>query len=114
MKNSSHTGHFLGGGRVEFYHAAVGDRRFDGNGIQHPGKVEVGGILRLSTHLQRAIHAWCIATNRRNGRWHVCSFGGIILSRQFEARPPGSPWPTQTSMRVPSPLSKSPNHFQYP
>ena len=64
MKDRSHAGHFLGRGRVELDHAAVGDRRLDRNGIKHPGKVEVGGVLRPSAHLQRAIHARRAATDR--------------------------------------------------
>src|SRR5207302_9850724 len=46
VENSSHAGHFLGGGGVEFDHAAAGDGRLDGHGIQQSGKVEVGGVLR--------------------------------------------------------------------
>ena len=57
MKDRSHAGHLLGRRRVELDHAAIGDRRPHRNRIQHPGKVEVGGVLRLAAHLQRAIHA---------------------------------------------------------
>ena len=64
MKNRAHAGHLLGRGRVEFDHSAVGDRRLDRHGIQQPGKVEVGGVLRLPAHLQRAIHARRVATDR--------------------------------------------------
>ena len=64
MKNRSHARHFLGRGRVEFDHAAVGDRRLDGNGVQHSGKVEIRGVLRHSSYLQRAIYARRLATNR--------------------------------------------------
>ena len=57
MKDRAHTGHLLGRARIEFDNPAVGDRRLDRNGIQQPGKVEVGGVLRLSAHLHRAIDA---------------------------------------------------------
>ena len=64
MKNRAHAGHLLGRGGVELDDAAIGDRRLDRHGIQHPGKVEVGGVLRLAAHLQRAIHARRVATDR--------------------------------------------------
>jgi len=64
MKDGPHPGHLLGRGRVELDHAAIGDGRPYRNGIEHPGKVEIGGVLRLSAHLQRAIHARGVATDR--------------------------------------------------
>jgi hypothetical protein len=64
MKDGSHAGHLLGRGRVELDHAAIGDCRPDRNRIEHPGKVEIGGVLRLAAHLQRAIHARGVATDR--------------------------------------------------
>ena len=50
--------------RVEFRNSAAGDCRFDRNGIQHPGKVKVGGILRLSADLQWTIYTRRVVTNR--------------------------------------------------
>jgi hypothetical protein len=41
MKERPHPGHVLGGGRVKRDDAAIGDRRFDGHGVQHPRKVKV-------------------------------------------------------------------------
>ena len=70
MKNRTHAGHFLGGGRVEFDHSAVGDCRFDRNGIQHPGKVEIGGVLRHATHLHRPVDARLAFAD--DG--HLCAF----------------------------------------
>ena len=51
MKNRAHAGHLLRGGGVELGDLAIGDRGLDRNGIQHSGKVEVGGVLRRSGHL---------------------------------------------------------------
>ena len=81
----------IGGSRVELDDAAIGDRRLDRHGIQHPGKVEIGGVLRHAAHFARTIHPRRAATNWRNGRSFLCcrhvrSFGGISPSPQFAAR----------------------------
>ena len=64
MKYCLHAGHLFGRGRIEFLDLAVGDRRFDRNCIQQPGKMEVGGVLRNSAYFQRPIDARCLATDR--------------------------------------------------
>ena len=51
MKDRAHTGHLPGRARIEFDNPTVGDRRLDRNGIQHPGEMEIGGVLRPSAHL---------------------------------------------------------------
>jgi hypothetical protein len=63
MKNRAHARHLFRCGYVEFRNSAAGDRRLNRNGIQHPGEVEVGGVLRLSGYLQRAIYARRLATD---------------------------------------------------
>ena len=64
MEHRPHAGHLLGGGGVELRDAAVGDRRFDRHGVQHPGKVKVGGVLGLAGHFQRAVPARRAAADR--------------------------------------------------
>src|SRR5438552_4581861 len=76
MKDRAHAGHFFGRACVQFGDFAAGDRCLDRNGVQRSRKVEVGGVLRRATYLQRAIDARRLATNRRRlwdflCRWHV-------------------------------------------
>src|SRR5439155_18101931 len=64
VTNRAHPGHLFRRRCVEFLHSAVSDRRFDRNGIKHPGKMEIRGVYRCTTHFQRAIYARRLATNR--------------------------------------------------
>ena len=64
MKNSSHAGNLFRGSRVEILDFAAGNCRLDRHGIQHSGKMEIGRVLRISTYLERAIYARCLATDR--------------------------------------------------
>ena len=75
MKDRAHAGHLLGRRRVELDHPAVGDRRLDRHGIEHPGKVEVGGVLRRSGDFQRAVHARRVAADREMRSGAACVVG---------------------------------------
>src|SRR5262249_42521568 len=101
MKHRTHAGHFLGGARVESEHPAVGNGRLDGHGIQQPGEVGIGPVLRRPGHFLRAVHARRVAADwgRRRGllwRWHVRPFCGIRLSPPGGARAPDSAWPARS------------------
>ena len=89
MKNRAHAGHLFRRGCVEFRDLAVGDRRLDRNGIEQPGKMEVGCIhapapLTFSGPSTRGVV--CADRRRRRGflcHWHVrYSLGG--LRREFQ------------------------------
>ena len=47
---------------------AVGDRGLDGHGVEQPGEVEIGRVLRLAGDFQRAVDARRLAADgRRRG-----------------------------------------------
>jgi hypothetical protein len=73
MKDRAYAGHLPGGGNIEFANSTVGNRRLDRNSIQHPRKVEVGGVLRLAAHFAGAINPGRIATDGRCRRDFLCS-----------------------------------------
>ncbi len=64
MQHGAHAGHLLGRCGVELRDAAVGDRGFDRDGVQHSGKVKVGGVLGLAGDFQRAVPARGAAADR--------------------------------------------------
>src|SRR5207248_5529526 len=69
------------------------------HGIQQPGEVEVGGVLRHAADFERAFDARRAVADRRTGRGvfccrHVRPFGGIRLSGTDLVRVGSLRWPT--------------------
>ena len=52
MKNGVDPGHFLSGGSIELTSLAVRDSGADGDSIEHPGKMEVGGYWAVPVTLR--------------------------------------------------------------
>ena len=89
MKDCAHARHFLCLARIELLQLAVGDRRFDWNGIQQAGKVKVRRIHRGATDLKWTIDARRLSTDRRCSRgfgyrWHLQHSSGS-LRHQFQS-----------------------------
>jgi hypothetical protein len=56
-------GHFRGNRGVDGANGAGGDGAGHGHGVNHAGKVEIGGILRRAGGLERAVDARQIGTD---------------------------------------------------
>src|SRR5207253_8296870 len=73
--------HFLSRSGVKAGDFSVGDGCSDWNGVEHSREMKVGGILRDSSDLARAIHADGIATDLRSSWWSFRRGGHNLLLR---------------------------------